>query len=197
MSEKSEKDKKAFQSYLDNIKAKTGMTPADFRKLAKQKGLVKAGEIVAWLKKDFGLGYGHAGAIWQLIGHADDVKASPDDRLAKLFAGNKIKWRKAYNTLEKKVRKFGTDVEVAPNMTYINLCRGSKKFAIVQTTADRLDIGIKLKGIAPTEQFEAAGSWNAMVTHRVRISDPKQIDAEVLAWLRQAYDATKTELGEN
>jgi hypothetical protein len=197
MSEKSEKDKKAFQSYLDNIKAKTGMTPADFRKLAKQKGLVKAGEIVAWLKKDFGLGYGHAGAIWQLIGHADDVKASPDDRLAKLFAGNKIKWRKAYDTLEKKVRKFGTDVEVAPNMTYINLCRGSKKFAIVQTTADRLDIGIKLKGIAPTEQFEAAGSWNAMVTHRVRISDPKQIDAEVLAWLRQAYDATKTELREN
>jgi len=197
MSEKSEKDKKAFQSYLDNIKAKTGMTPADFRKLAKQKGLVKAGEIVAWLKKDFGLGYGHAGAIWQLIGHADDVKASPDDRLAKLFAGNKIKWRKAYDTLEKKVRKFGTDVEVAPNMTYINLCRGSKQFAIVQTTANRLDIGIKLKGIAPTEQFEAAGSWNAMVTHRVRISDPKQIDAEVLAWLRQAYDATKTELGEN
>ena len=59
-----------------------------------------------------------------------------------------------------------------------------------------MDIGIKLKGVAPTEQFEAAGSWNAMVTHRVRISDPKQIDAEVLAWLRQAYDATKTELGE-
>jgi len=197
MSEKSEKDKKAFQSYLDNIKAKTGKTPADFRALAKEKGLTKAGEIVAWLKKDFGLGYGHAGAIWQLIGHADDVKASPDDRLAKLFAGNKIKWRKAYDTLEKKVRKFGTDVEVAPNMTYINLCRGSKKFAIVQATADRLDIGIKLKGIAPTEQFEAAGSWNAMVTHRVRISDPKQIDAEVLAWLRQAYDATKTELREN
>jgi len=196
MSEKSEKDKKAFQSYLDNIKAKTGKTPADFRALAKEKGLTKAGEIVAWLKKDFGLGYGHAGAIWQLIGHADDVKASPDDRLAKLFAGKKAVWRKAYDALGARVRRFGTDVQVAPNMTYINLCRGSKKFAIVQMTADRLDIGIKLKGVAPTEQFEAAGSWNAMVTHRVRISDPKQIDAEVLAWLRQAYDATKTELGE-
>ena len=196
MSQKSEKDKKAFQSYLDNIKAKTGKTPADFRALAKEKGLTKAGEIVAWLKKDFGLGYGHAGAIWQLIGHADDVKASPDDRLAKLFAGKKAVWRKAYDALEARVRRFGTDVQVAPNMTYINLCRGSKKFAIVQMTADRLDIGIKLKGVAPTEQFEAAGSWNAMVTHRVRISDPKQIGAEVLAWLRQAYDATKTELGE-
>ena len=191
MSEKSEKDKKAFQSYLDNIKAKTGKTPAEFRALAKEKGLTKAGEIVAWLKKDFGLGYGHAGAIWQLIGHADDVKASPDDRLAKLFAGKKAVWRKAYDALEERVRKFGTDVEVAPTMTYINLCRGSKKFAIVQTAAERLDIGLKLKGTAPTKRLEAAGSWNAMVTHRVRITDPKQIDKEVLTWLKQAYDAAQ------
>jgi len=36
MSEKSEKDKKAFQSYLVNIKAKTGLTPEDFRALAKE-----------------------------------------------------------------------------------------------------------------------------------------------------------------
>jgi hypothetical protein len=27
-----------------------------------------------------------------------------------------------------------------------------------------------------------------MVTHRVRVDDPRQIDAEVMAWLRQAYD---------
>jgi hypothetical protein len=194
MSEKSEKDRKAFQSYLDNIKAKTGLTPADFRKLAKEKGLTKAGEVVAWLKQDFGLGYGHAGAIWQAIGHAEDVKASPEDKIAKLFAGQKSQWRKAYDALESKVRKFGTDVEVAPNMTYINLCRGTKKFAIVQATVERLDIGIKLKGVKSTERLEAAGSWNAMVTHRVRVSDPKQIDAELLAWLKRAYDAAKTEL---
>ena len=31
------------------------------------------------------------------------------------------------------------------------------------------------------------GSWNNMVTHRVRISNPKQIDKELLAWLQKAY----------
>ena len=189
MSVKSEKDKKAFQSYLDNIKAKTGLTAADFRRLAKEKGLTKAGEVVAWLKQDYGLGYGHAGAIWQVIGHADDVKASSADKVDNLFAGSKAQWRKPYDALEAKVRKFGADVEIAPNMTYINLYRGAKKFAIVQTTTERLDIGIKLKGVAPTDRFEAAGSWNAMVTHRVRITDPKQIDKELLAWLKQAYAA--------
>jgi hypothetical protein len=68
-----------FQAYLDNIQAKTGKSPADFRALAAQKGFtdggglrkgVKAGEIVAWLKQDFGLGHGHSMAIVALLkGH--------------------------------------------------------------------------------------------------------------------------------
>ncbi|MEP7143262.1 MAG: DUF4287 domain-containing protein [Ferruginibacter sp.] len=58
----------SFQAYIDNIKNKTGKTPADFKQLAEKKGLlnpgVKAGEIVAWLKEDFALGHGHAMAIY-------------------------------------------------------------------------------------------------------------------------------------
>jgi len=58
----------SFQAYIDNIKAKTGKTPGDFKKIAEKKGLlkpgVKAGEIVAWLKEDFDLGHGHAMAIY-------------------------------------------------------------------------------------------------------------------------------------
>ena len=58
----------SFKAYIDNIKAKTGKTPEDFKKLADKKGLlkpgVKAGEIIAWLKKDFDLGHGHAMAIY-------------------------------------------------------------------------------------------------------------------------------------
>jgi len=61
----------SFQAYLDNIQAKTGLTHEDFRKLAEKKGLlkpgVKAGEIVAWLKKDFDLGHGHAMAIYAVF----------------------------------------------------------------------------------------------------------------------------------
>jgi hypothetical protein len=58
----------SFQVYIDNIKAKTGKSPEDFKKLAEKKGLlkpgIKAGEIVAWQKKDFDLGHGHAMAIY-------------------------------------------------------------------------------------------------------------------------------------
>ena len=61
----------SFQAYLDNIQKKTGKTAEDFIKLADKKGLlkegVKAGEIVAWLKKDFDLGHGHAMAIYAVL----------------------------------------------------------------------------------------------------------------------------------
>jgi hypothetical protein len=66
----------SFQAYLENIKAKTGKGPEDFRQLAAEKGFtegntikdgVKAGAIVQWLKEDFGLGHGHAMAIYALL----------------------------------------------------------------------------------------------------------------------------------
>lgn len=64
----------SFQAYLDNIAAKTGKCPNDFRKMAADKGfaddsgiLVKATVITDWLKAEFGLGHGHAMAIVALL----------------------------------------------------------------------------------------------------------------------------------
>ena len=179
----------SFQAYLDNIQTKTGKTPVDFKAMAAEKSLTKPAEIIAWLKSDFGLGHGHAMAIVHLIVHEEYRKASPDDKVGKLFSGNKAKWRKSYDELVNKVTTFGTDVSTSAGQTYVNLLRCGKKFGIVQpSSADRLDIGIKLKGVEPAGGPEAAGSWNAMVTHRVRITDPGQVDMELFEWLKKAYD---------
>jgi Domain of unknown function (DUF4287) len=66
----------SFQAYIDNIQVKTGLLPADFKKLAEQKGFVvdgvipktvKATEITNWLKEEFELGHGHAMAIFATL----------------------------------------------------------------------------------------------------------------------------------
>lgn len=61
----------SFQAYIDNIQAKTGKSPDDFKAIAESKGLlkpgVKAGDIVGWLKDDFDLGRGHAMAIYATL----------------------------------------------------------------------------------------------------------------------------------
>ena len=66
----------SFQAYLENIQAKTGKSPEDFKAIAAQKGFsgpgglspgVKASQITDWLKAEFGLGHGHAMAIFALL----------------------------------------------------------------------------------------------------------------------------------
>jgi len=61
----------SFQAYLDNIEAKTGLTPRQFIELAQAKGYddpsVKAGVIIDWLKADYDLGRGHAMALVHII----------------------------------------------------------------------------------------------------------------------------------
>jgi hypothetical protein len=66
----------SFQAYLDNIQEKTGKTPADFKRIATQKGWmaagklrpeIKASQVIAWLKEDFELGHGHAMAIVAIL----------------------------------------------------------------------------------------------------------------------------------
>jgi hypothetical protein len=61
----------SFQAYIDNIGAKTGKTPEDFKnefaKAGKIKPDVKATELVAWLKENYNLGHGHAMAIWNVF----------------------------------------------------------------------------------------------------------------------------------
>ena len=63
----------SFQAYINNIKAKTGKTPDEFKELAEQKGFlingklvptIKATEITNWLKEEFELGHGHSMAIY-------------------------------------------------------------------------------------------------------------------------------------
>jgi hypothetical protein len=86
------------------------------------------------------------------------------------------------------VRKFGPDVEVSPKKTYVSL-RRSKQFGLVQpTTKTRVDVGINLKGMPPSGRLEASGSFNAMVSHRVRVETAADVDKALIGWLKEAYD---------
>jgi hypothetical protein len=66
----------SFQAYLDNIEAKTGKAPEEFVQMARQKGYdkdTKAGEIILWLKDEYGLGRGHAMALIHVIRNGAEI----------------------------------------------------------------------------------------------------------------------------
>jgi hypothetical protein len=60
----------SFQAYLDNAEKKTGRTPQELVDLAHAKGFgadSRAGDVLAWLTEDFGLGRGHGMALVHVI----------------------------------------------------------------------------------------------------------------------------------
>ena len=86
------------------------------------------------------------------------------------------------------INKFGKDVEISPKKAYVSL-RRKKQFAIIQPTVKtRLDVGLNIKGIAPAGNAEAAGSWNSMCTHRIKVEEEKQINKDLINWIKQAYE---------
>ncbi|MCP8882668.1 DUF4287 domain-containing protein [Devosia sp. XJ19-1] len=60
-----------FAAYLTNIEKQTGVSPDEFVRLARARGLTAPGTrataITDWLKSEYGLGHGHAMAIVKLL----------------------------------------------------------------------------------------------------------------------------------
>lgn len=178
----------AMATMLANYEKNTGKPFEAWVAIAKKEKLAKHGEIVKHLKEKYGMGHGYANLVAMTVMKGGAPAPAGDDLVEAQYAGKKAALRPLYDQLAKAVAKFGGDVELSPKKTYVSL-RRSKQFALVQpSTADRLDVGINLKGLAPRGRLETSGSFNAMVSHRVRVATAKDIDDELVSWLRAAYD---------
>lgn len=179
----------ATATMIANLKEKTGKTLEQWVKIAKASKLPKHGEIVAMLKRDHGLTHGYANLVAHATLKSDASHAAPDDLVSSQYSGAKAELKPIYDALVAAISKFGKDVEWAPKKAYVSV-RRTKQFAIIQpSTATRLDVGVNLKGEKPTDRLEASGSFNAMVSHRVRLASVKDVDKQLTGWLKQAYNA--------
>lgn len=177
----------ATQKMIDNLPEKTGKSLDQWLGIVAKTKPEKHGEIVRLLKEQHGVTHGFANLIAHM--YRDGQSGGADDPVAAQYSGAKAQLKPIYDALIKAVQKFGKDVEIAPKKTYVSL-RRSKQFGLIQpSTKDRIDIGINLKGEKPGKRLEASGSFNAMVSHRVRVTNRKDVDAELVGWLKKAYDA--------
>ncbi|MEQ1518662.1 MAG: DUF4287 domain-containing protein [Usitatibacteraceae bacterium] len=179
----------ALANMKANLEKNTGKSFEVWVGMARKKSFAKHGEIVAWLKAEHGLGHGYANSIALSAREAGDTPASDNDLVGAQYARGKAALKPSYDAVVAAVSKLGADVEISPKKTCVSF-RRNKQFALIQaSTATRVDLGINLKGEPVTDRLEASGSFNAMVSHRVRLSTPKDVNASVKAWLKKAYDA--------
>jgi hypothetical protein len=182
----------AEATMMRNLEEKTGKTLDEWIAIARATGQNKHGEVVKILKERHGLGHGYANLVVHRMNAASKAASGSGeaDLVEEQYAGLKAGLRPVYDALIRTVEGFGNDVEVSPKKTYVSL-RRSKQFALIQpSTKDRVDLGIQLKGVAAEGRLESSGSFNAMVSHRVRLGGVQDVDAQLRGWLKQAYDAS-------
>ena len=170
---------------IDALKDKTGKSLDEWRAVIAKAGWAKHGEIVAGLKGEHGVSHGYANQI--ALRAKDSSESASGDPIEEMFA-KRGDVKIIYDAVLARIRDFGADVDVAPKKGYVSV-RRKKQFVILQPAAGRLDVGIQLKGAEPGARLEASGSFNAMLTHRVRVPSVASVDSELVGWLRQAYDA--------
>jgi Domain of unknown function (DUF5655)/Domain of unknown function (DUF4287) len=177
----------AEQTMVANLARQTGRTLEEWIGIVRGDGLAKHGEIVKKLKTQHGLTHGYANLVAHKAMKSDAGSADAGDLIEAMYAGDRAALRPIHDRIMREVAGFGGDVEVAPKKGYVSL-RRSKQFALIQpSTKTRVDVGLVLKGEPAAGRLENSGSFNAMVTHRVRIAAAKDVDAELLGWLRRAY----------
>lgn len=178
---------KATQTMIDNLHKNTGKTIENWIEIIRKESISKHGEIIKFLKEKHELTHGFANLIALKARGADAGSAkNQDDLIIKQYQG-KEHFKPIYDRLISEIQSYGNDFEIAPKNTYVSL-RRKKQFAILNpATKSRFEIGINLKGQEPTGKL-VEEKPNSMCSHKINISDIKDIDNEVLEWIKSAYD---------
>ncbi len=174
------------EAQLRHIEEALGETAADVADEVARQGIDRHSGVVAFLKAAHGLTHGNANLLAHVVGERLAGGPQPaEDLLAAQYAGPKAALLPAYNTLSAVAESLGPDVVKAVQKTGVSF-RRKKQFALVQApSAKRLRLGLNL-GATPDDPRIVATS--GMCTHSVDVTSPDEVDADVAAWIRAAYD---------
>ena len=182
---------KATQTQIDNIQKKTGKSLAELAALVQSSGLTKHGEIRDMLKEKLGLGHGDANTLVHVVLRSDGTRAaegkSEDAVLDEIYSGPKAGFRTIHEKLMKEISKFG-EFEIVPKKGYVSL-RRKRQFAMIgPKTNTRFEVGINArefkKNVRLSEQPKGS-----MCNYIVSLTDVKEVDAELVAWIKSAYES--------
>jgi Domain of unknown function (DUF5655)/Domain of unknown function (DUF4287) len=182
---------------LKNIQARTGKTIAELHVAVAASGAAKVGERRSWLMEHFKLGYGDANTVALFMGKplpdlggnapAAAAPAADGDPLDAIYTGAKAGLRPLHEAVMATVRTFGS-FEAAPKKAYISL-RRKKQFAmVVPATKDSVEIGLNAKDLPAHTRLKAQPP-GSMCNATTRITSAAEVDAQLVGWLRKAYDA--------
>jgi hypothetical protein len=166
-----------------NMLAKTGHPLDHWLALVRAEGVSGHGPVVKWLMAEHGLTRGYAGTVaWALR----EETLTPDELVEAQYA-DRSALRPILDAVREAMPAGSTE---GARKTYVAWSNG-RQFALLQpSTKTRSDLGLVLADVPATGRLRGAGSFGSgRITHRVALAGPREVDAEVERWLREAFVA--------
>lgn len=181
----------ATQTQINNIQKKTGKSLDQLAAIVRKSGLTRHGEIRDYLKRELALGHGDANTLTHVVLKSDGAGAargkSTDKVLDEIYSGPRAGFRPIHEKLMTAINKFG-EFEIAPKKGYVSL-RRKKQFAMIgPKTNTRFEVGINSKDLRKNARLVAQPP-GGMCNYVVNLADAKEVDAELIAWLKSAYES--------
>lgn len=182
----------AFETQIRNIQTRTGKSLDELYALIRASGLAKHGEIRDMLKRDLGMGHGDANTLVHTYVQSTTPAAAAGsaptgDVLAEIYSDAKAHLRPIHDELMAAIERFG-EFEVAPKKGYVSL-RRKKQFAMIgPATKTRVEVGLNMKGFEATSRLIALPP-GGMCQYKVHVTSAAEVNPELVAWIRQAYDS--------
>ena len=173
----------------DSLEATTGRSVEDWLAIVHGLGLQRHGQILAALKRDHGLTHGYANMLALVAtGYGQQGEA---ELVEGLFAGSRAGLRPIYDRVLEVVGELGDEMTIAPKKTMVSFRRGKQFACFTPMSAKRVDLGVNLRGSlaeAAVDVERLRATPGGMASHVFAITTPEEIDDEVMAWIRRAYD---------
>ena len=173
-------------TWIRLLETQTGEgVPAWSRRIAAE-GFRDERRLRAWLSREGVSGYAQTLLVMETFGYPDFLVATAAELIARQYA-DRAHLKPVYDAIVDAATSCG-EVIVQARKTYVSLVTPRRTFARVQpATRQRIDLGLRLERQTPRGRLKRSRIHPSMPL-QVSLESPQDLDADVCAWLRQAYN---------
>jgi hypothetical protein len=168
------------------LEKQTGKDLEYWNERIKKKKFTDAQRLKAWLAEQDITGYAEQLLMMEHFGYPDFLVATADELIDGQYK-DRPHLRPIYDAITRLAARIG-DTAIQARKGYVSFVTPRRTFARVQaTTKNRIDLGLRLEGQKPGGRLQPSRIHETMKL-QIGLSSPDEVDSEVLAWLRKAYD---------
>jgi hypothetical protein len=179
-----------MSAVTDSMAVRTGRTLEEWVALVQSSGVdpLDQNAVRRWLREVHGVKQNSQWAIADAAARAAGwERPTVEQYVDGQYTGAKAALRPVFDALREAAVSCGDDVVLEGRGTYVPFVRRRQFMAVAAATAGRVDLGLRLPDPPPSPRLEPANAPGS-ATHRVRLASADDVDDEVRALIRAAYE---------